>query len=90
MSVVSPTVFIEFETTNVSVSENDGFATVNLVRTGNHTNDITVYISVTRIEDPAIVQCTYRVYVLLSITNSVSMYDTMFCKYNILQYMEDK
>ena len=50
-------VTIEFETRNVSVNESDGSVTVNLVRTGNHSDNITVYITITRIENPGIVKC---------------------------------
>ena len=49
-------VTIEFETRNVSVNESDGSVTVNLVRTGNHSDNITVYITITRIENPGIVK----------------------------------
>ena len=57
LSTVAPT--IEFEARNVSVIESDGSVTVNLVRTGNHSNNITVCIIVIRVENPAIVECTY-------------------------------
>ena len=57
LSTVAPT--IEFEARNVSVIESDGSVTVNLVRTGNHSNNITVCINVIRVENPAIIECTY-------------------------------
>ena len=59
LSTVAPTVTIEFEPGNVSVIESDGSVTVNLVKTGYHSNNITVYISITRIDNPGIVKCMY-------------------------------
>ena len=56
---VAPT--IEFEARNVSVIESDGSVTVNLVRTGNHSNNITVCINVIRVENPAIIECMCKV-----------------------------
>ena len=62
-STVAPTVSIQFEARNVSVNESDGSVTVNLVKTGNHSNNITVYITITRIENPGIVKCMYELYI---------------------------
>ena len=59
LSTVAPTVTIEFEPRNVSVIESDGSVTVNLVKTGYHSDNITVYISITRIDNPGIVKCMY-------------------------------
>ena len=52
-------VTIEFKTENVTVSEGDGSVSVNLVRTGNHSENITVYINVMEVENSAIAVCTY-------------------------------
>ena len=52
-------VTIEFETENITVSEGNGSVTVNLVRTGNHSENITVYISIMEVENSAIAECTY-------------------------------
>ena len=57
-------VTIEFETRNVSVNESDGSVTVNLMRTGNHSDNITVYITITRIENPSIVKRTCYVIIV--------------------------
>ena len=54
--IVAPTTSIGFEAGNVSVNESDGYVTVNLVKTGNHSNNITVYISIMRINDSAVTQ----------------------------------
>ena len=59
LSAVAPTVTIEFEPRNVSVIESDGSVTVNLVKTGYHSNNITVYISITRIDNPGVIKCMY-------------------------------
>ena len=56
-------VTIEFETGNVTVSEGDGSVTINLVRTGEHSESITVYISIMGVENSAIAE---RMYVYLS------------------------
>ena len=56
-------VIIEFETENVSVIESDGSVTVNLVRTGNHSNIIIVCINITRVVENA--TNTQRTYVLM-------------------------
>ena len=58
-NIFLPTVapVIEFEAGNVSAGESDGSVTVNLVKTGNHSNNITVCIDVIRDENPAIVEC---------------------------------
>ena len=63
---VAPTVTIEFETGNVTASEGDGSVTVNLVRTGNHSESITVYISIMRVENSAIAE---RMYIMLCMHN---------------------
>ena len=52
-------VAIQFETGNVTVSEGDGSVTVNLVRTGNHSESITVYISIMGVENSAIAERMY-------------------------------
>ena len=52
-------VTIEFEVGNVTVSEGDGSVTVNLVRTGNYSENSTVYISVMGIENSTIAECMY-------------------------------
>ena len=59
LSTVAPTVTIEFEPRNVSVIESDGSVTVNLVKTGYHSNNITVYIGITRIDNLGTVKCMY-------------------------------
>ena len=66
---VAPPVIIEFETGNVTANEGDGSVTVNLVRTGNHSGDIIVYIHIMRVENSAIVKCMY-VHTTLYITFS--------------------
>ena len=58
LSTVAPTVAIEFEPRNITVIESDGSVTVNLVKTGSHSDNITVYISITRIDNAAVVKCT--------------------------------
>ena len=55
LPTVAPT--IEFEAGNVTASESDSSVTVNLVKTGNHSNNITVCINVIRVMNPAIVEC---------------------------------
>jgi len=59
LSTTASAVSIEFETANATFNESNGFAAVNLKRRGSHSSAITVYISVTRIDDRAIVQCMY-------------------------------
>ena len=49
-------VSIEFQIPSVRVNESDGSVIVDLVRTGNHSNNFTVCINVTMIVDPAIAQ----------------------------------
>ena len=56
---VASTVTIGFETGNVTANEGDGSVTVNLVKTGDHSDNITVYINVMRVENSAIVKCMY-------------------------------
>ena len=56
---VASTVTIGFETSNVTANEGDGSVTVNLVKTGDHSDNITVYINVMRVENSAIVKCMY-------------------------------
>ena len=56
---VAPPVIIEFETGNVTANEGDGSVTVNLVRTGDHSGNIIVYIHIMRVENSAIVKCMY-------------------------------
>ena len=51
-------VMIEFETGNVTANESDGSVTVNLLRMGNHSESITVYISITGVENSAIAERT--------------------------------
>ena len=45
---------------NISVNESDGSVIVNLIRTGNHSDNITVCIDVTTVVDPAIAQRMYK------------------------------
>ena len=52
-------VSVEFQISSVSVNESDGTVIIDLVRTGNHSNNFTVCINVTMIVDPAIAQRTY-------------------------------
>ena len=59
-ATVVPMVSVEFQIPSVSVNESDGSVIVELVRTGNHTDNITVCINVTIIVDPAIVQRMYK------------------------------
>ena len=68
---VAPTVTIEFETGNVTASEGDGSVTVNLVRTGNHSESITIYISIMRIENSAIAERMYTYVQLIYVMSSV-------------------
>ena len=49
-------VTIQFEIGSVSVNESDDSVNVNLVRMGDQSDNISVYISVMTIMDPAIVQ----------------------------------
>ena len=49
-------VTIEFKPPSVTVNESDGSVTVNLLRTGNNSDNFTVCINVTMIVDPAIAQ----------------------------------
>ena len=57
LSTVAPV--IEFEARNVSVIESDNSVTVNLVKNGNHSNNIIVCINVARVENSSIIECTY-------------------------------
>ena len=50
---------IEFEARNVSVTESDGSVAVNLVKIGNHSNNITVCINVIRAENSDIIECNF-------------------------------
>ena len=50
-------VTIQFDIGNSTVNESDGSVTVNLVRMGNLSDNITVGISIIMILDPGIVQC---------------------------------
>ena len=47
---------IEFSTVMTSVSEDNGTITVNLVRTGDLSENITLCLRITMVVDPAIVQ----------------------------------
>ena len=47
-------VTIEFQPPFPTVNESDGSVTVNLLRTGNHSDNFTVFINVTMTVDPAI------------------------------------
>ena len=58
-ATVVPMVTIQFDIGTSTVNESDGSITINLVRMGNHTDNITVCIGIMMIVDPAIVQCTY-------------------------------
>ena len=80
-------VSIEFQIPSVSVNESDGSVIVELVRTGNHTDNITVCINVTMIVDPAIVQRMYKLYI--TYTSSVPLhYAPQFTIYH--HYMSGK
>ena len=57
-------VIIEFETGNVTVNEGDGSVTVNLVRNGNHSESIMVYINIMGVENSAIAERMYMYNVL--------------------------
>ena len=50
-------VTIQFDIGTSTVNESDGSVTINLVRMGNHTDNITVCIGIIMIVDPAVVQC---------------------------------
>ena len=52
-------VTIQFDIGNSTVNESDGSVTINLVRMGNHSDNISVCICIIMILDPAIVQCMY-------------------------------
>ena len=54
MFTLASTVTIGFETGNVTAYEGDGPVTVNLLRTGNHSENITVYINI--LENAAIIK----------------------------------
>ena len=69
---VAPTVTVEFEAGNVTVNEGDGSVTVNLLRTGNHSESISAYISIMRIANSAIFTRMCMHHVLLSVLYSVS------------------
>ena len=56
---MAPMVTIQFEIGSVTVNESDGSVTINLVRMGNPTDNISVCISVMMIVDPAIIQRMY-------------------------------
>ena len=56
---IAPAITIEFEAENVMAIEDDSSVTVNLVRTGNHSENITVYISVVGVMNPAIAKCMF-------------------------------
>ena len=58
-ATVVPMVTIQFDIDTSTVNESDGSITINLVRMGNHSDNITVCIGIVMIVDPAIVQCTY-------------------------------
>ena len=47
---------IEFQVPSISVNKSDGSVIVNLIRTGNHSDNITVCIAVTMVVDPNIIQ----------------------------------
>ena len=49
---------IEFQIPSISVNESDGSVIVNLIRTGNLSDNITVCIDVTMVVDPDIIQRT--------------------------------
>ena len=70
-------VTIEFEAGNVTANESDGSVTVNLVRIGNQSESITVYISIMGVENSAIAEGTY----VCSVDCIVSSTDLMlnFC-----------
>ena len=60
-SLVTPEVTIEFEAVTFSVDEGNGTVTVNLARrTGILSDNITVFINVTMLVDPAIIQRMYE------------------------------
>ena len=50
-------VTLQFDIGTSTVNESDGSVTINLVRMGNHADNITVCIGIVMIVDPAIVQC---------------------------------
>ena len=54
-------VTIQFDIGSSTVNESDGSVTINLVRMGNLTDNISVCIGITMIVDPAIVQRMYTV-----------------------------
>ena len=54
---MAPMVTIQFDIGSNTVNESDGSVTINLVRMGNHSDNITVCIGIVMIMDPAIVQC---------------------------------
>ena len=56
MFTLASTVTIGFVTGNVTAYEGDGSVTVNLLRTGNHFENINVYISILAIENAAIIK----------------------------------
>ena len=56
---IAPAITIEFEAENVTAIEGDGSVTVNLVGTGNHSENIIVYISVMGVVNSAIAKCMF-------------------------------
>jgi len=70
---------IEFQIPNSTINESDGSVIINLVRTGNHSISITVYIAITMDEDPAVSQCMEK----LSIISVLYLHLNFNCLLNI-------
>ena len=68
---MAPMVTIQFDIGSNTVNESDGSVTINLVRMGNHSDNISVCIGIVMIMDPAIVQCT-------SIVQYIHMYACVY------------
>ena len=60
-ATVAPMVTIQFDIGSSTVNESDGSVTINLVRMGDLTDNISVCIGIIMIVDPGIVQRTYTV-----------------------------
>ena len=71
-------VIMEFETGNVTVNEGNGSVTVNLLRTGNHSESITVYISIMGVENSAITERTCVYNILSSVVSPTDPHNNIY------------
>ena len=65
-ATVVPMISIEFQITSINVNESDGSVIINLLRTGNYSDNFTVCINITMIVDPAIAQRMCKLYIACS------------------------